>query len=323
MFIIKVLITGGAGFISYHTSIRLLERGDSVVLVDNFNDYYDPSLKEARIESLKEKFSEGIEVEKVDIADYDKMDEVFKKHQPDKVLNLAAQAGVRYSLENPFAYQETNIKGFLNILELCRHNNVKDLIFASSSSVYGNNKKMPFSEEDRVDTPISLYAASKKNNEEMAYTYHHLFGLNTIGLRFFTVYGPWGRPDMALFMFTKNTIEGKPINVFNHGKMKRDFTYVTDIAQGVIGAIDNCEGYDIYNLARGECVELTKYISEIEKNLGKEAIKNMMEMQPGDVPATSAVIDKAQDKLGYAPEVSVEEGIKNFIDWYKDYYGVE
>ena len=317
----KILVTGGAGFIGYHTTKRLLERGDDVVIVDNFNDYYEISLKEARIKDIK-KINSDIRVERINLKDYDELEKVFKREKFDKVCHLAAQAGVRYSLDFPHKYIQSNTIGTLNILELCRHNNVTDLVFASSSSVYGNNKKMPFSEEDKVDTPISLYAATKKSNEEMAFAYHHLFGLNCVGLRFFTVYGPWNRPDMALSRFTKNILCGEPIDVYNNGEMYRDFTYVDDIVSGVVAAIDSELKYEIFNLARGESVKLMDYIAEIEKNLGKEAKKNMMPMQPGDVPATSADISKAQKLLDYKPRPSVDEGIKNFIEWYMSYYGV-
>jgi len=317
----KILVTGGAGFIGMHVAQKLLERGGKVIIVDNFNDYYDPELKKARANLLKDNFS-NVEIYKIDISDYEALEKLFKAKKFDKICHLAAQAGVRYSLEKPFTYLENNSRATLNLLELCRHYNVSDFIFASSSSVYGNNKKMPFMEEDQVDQPISLYAATKKSTEEMAYTYHHLFGLNCIGLRFFTVYGPWGRPDMALFKFTKNIISGKQIDVYNNGDMARDFTYIDDIVAGVVVAIDKDFSYEIFNLARGQSIKLTYYISELERSLGKEAYKNMMPMQPGDVKVTSADISKARKLLDYEPCVSVEEGVANFVDWYREYYKI-
>lgn len=314
-----ILLTGGAGFIGFHTARVLLKRGDRVLIVDNFNDYYDPKVKRDRILELQKEFSD-LAVYEIDLSGYEALEKVFQDNKIDKVCNLAAQAGVRYSLTNPFVYVNSNIVGFVNILELCRHYSVKDLVFASSSSVYGTNKKMPFSESDRVDNPISLYAASKKSNEEMAFTYHHLFGLNCTGLRFFTVYGPWGRPDMALFLFTKAILSGEPINVFNNGEMARDFTYIDDIVSGVIASIDKGFAYEIFNLARGESVRLLDYISELENNLGISAKMNMMPIQPGDVPKTSADIAKAREMLGYEPKTSVGEGVKRFAEWYREYF---
>ena len=315
----NILLTGGAGFIGFSLTKELLKRGDKLFIVDNFNDYYDPQIKRDRIKMLSE-ISDNFEIFEIDLTDYKKLEKIFKTCKIDKVCNLAAQAGVRHSLTNPLSYVSTNIVGFVNLLELCRHNDVKDLVFASSSSVYGSNKELPFSEDHRVDTPISLYASSKKSNEEMAYTYHHLFGLNCTGLRLFTVYGPWGRPDMALFLFTKAISEGKSINVFNNGEMERDFTYIDDIVSGVVGALDNPYPYEIFNLARGQSVKLMDYIKEIEKNLGVEAKKNMMPMQAGDVPATTAVIEKAKRMINYNPQTSVDMGVKNFVEWYKEYY---
>lgn len=315
----NILITGGAGFIGFHTAIKLLKRGDNVVVIDNFNSYYDPRLKRSRAEILQEKFK-NVKIIELDIADHASLKKVFENYRFDKILNLAAQAGVRYSLVNPFIYQQTNVQGFLNILELAKEFGIKDIVFASSSSVYGNCKELPFSETARVDTPISLYAATKKSNEESAYVYSHLFGMNMTGLRFFTVYGPWGRPDMALFKFVKKTLKGEPIDVYNNGEMSRDFTYVDDIANGVVAAIDNPFRFEIINLARGKSVKLMDYIGEIEKNLGLQTIKNMMPMQPGDVPETSADISKAERLLNYLPKVSVDEGVKRFIDWYQKYY---
>ncbi len=314
-----ILITGGAGFIGAHVAKKLLERGDRVVVVDNFNDYYDPKLKRDRVAKLLGGF-DNLELVEADIADYKKVEEIFKNKKIDKVCHLAAQAGVRYSLEKPFIYADTNYIGTLNLLELCRHYDVKDFIYASSSSVYGNSKAELFNEKDRVDFPISLYAATKKANEEVAYTYHHLYGLNCTGLRFFTVYGPWGRPDMALFKFTKAILADKPIDVYNHGKMARDFTYIDDIVNGVLLAIDKTFDYEIFNLARGQSMELTRYIEELEKSLGKIAEKNMMPIQLGDVPATRADISKAKEMLGYSPSISIDEGVENFVEWYRGYY---
>lgn len=314
----KILLTGGAGFIGYHTAKHLLGRGDSVIIVDNFNEYYDPNLKRARIKTIEN--NPNLKVIEADISDYKKMEEVFKNNEFDKICHLAAQAGVRYSLTHPFVYQETNIVGTLTLLELARKYNKKDFIFASSSSVYGTNTKLPLSESDKVDTPISLYAATKKSNEEMAFTYHHLYGLNCTGLRFFTVYGPYGRPDMALFIFTKAILEGKPMKLFNKGDMKRDFTYITDIVSGIIAALEKSYPFEIFNLARGKQIELKKYVEEIEKNLGKTTEKELLPMQQGDIKETSADISKAQKMLNYNPKVDIEEGIKNFIDWYEEYY---
>ncbi|MBW2973155.1 NAD-dependent epimerase [Candidatus Woesearchaeota archaeon] len=313
----QVLVTGGAGFIGFHVAKALLERGEEVVIVDNFSDYYDVSLKENRIKQIKD--NQSLKIYRADISNYEEMEKIFKENKIDKICHLAAQAGVRYSLENPFAYQKTNVLGTLVLLELARHYGIKDFVFASSSSVYGKNKKIPFSESDFVDIPISLYASTKKSNELMAHTYHHLFGLNCTGLRFFTVYGPWGRPDMALFKFVKNTLEGKPIDVYNYGKCKRDFTYVTDIVAGVIAALDNPLPYEIINLGNNVPVELGYFIEIIEKELGKKAIKNMMPLQPGDVPETFADIEKAKKLLGFEPKTKIEEGIKQFIEWYKSY----
>jgi len=317
----KILVTGIAGFIGSHTADALLKRGDEVVGIDNFNDYYDPKIKEDRVKRLKKsyKFSPYRE----DISNYKAIDGIIKKERPDKICHLAAQAGVRHSLENPFLYLKSNIDGTLVMLETARHNKIKDFIYASSSSVYGGNKKVPFSEEDRVDTPISLYATTKKANELMAHTYHKLFGLNTTGLRFFTVYGPYGRPDMALFIFTKNILEGQPIEIFNHGKMKRDFTYVDDIVSGIVASLDKSYPCEIFNLGNSNTVDLMYFIERIEKELGKKAIKKMMPMQKGDVAETFADISKAQKMLGFRPKTSVDEGIKKFINWYKKYYNVK
>ena len=334
----KVLVTGTAGFIGNTLAIRLLDRGDEVIGLDNVNDYYDPSLKEARLDRIKDhpNFTE----ERISLEDRPEVERVFEQHKPQRVVNLAAQAGVRYSLENPQAYIDANIVGFTNILEGCRHHKVEHLVYASSSSVYGANESMPFSVHDNVDHPVSLYAASKKSNELMAHTYSHLFGLPTTGLRFFTVYGPWGRPDMALFMFTKNIIEGKPIDVFNYGKHQRDFTYIDDIVEGVIRTLDNTAEpnpnwsgtnpdsatskapYRIYNIGSNNPCELLRYIELIEENVGKKAEKNMLPLQPGDVPATYANVDDLIADVGYKPGTTVEEGIANFVDWYREFYNV-
>mgnify|MGYP006288876485 CR=1 FL=1 len=311
----KILITGAAGFIGASVARYLIERGDQVVGIDNLNDYYDPALKKARLAVLQE--HDNFDFHKMDITDY----EALRELPPvDKILHLAAQAGVRYSIDHPFTYEESNLKGTLHLLELARHKEIKDFICASSSSVYGGNTKIPFSEDDEVNKPISLYAATKRSTELMCYTYNHLYGIRSRCLRFFTVYGPWGRPDMALFKFTKNIMEGREIDVYNQGKMKRDFTFITDIVQGVIGAIDNDYEYEIFNLARGEVVELMTYIEALEKSLGIKAKKRMMGMQPGDVPHTEADIKKARSMLGYNPQVSVADGVKRFVDWYKGYY---
>lgn len=324
----KIIVTGAAGFIGFHTSQFLLGRGDQVVGIDNLNDYYDPTLKQARLDQLQGR--EGFQFYKVDIADKDAIAKIFAEEKPDKVIHLAAQAGVRYSLENPHAYIESNIVGHLNILEGCRHSDsVQKLVYASSSSVYGSNDKMPFSVEDRVDNPISLYAATKKSDELMSYCYAHLYGLKAIGLRFFTVYGPWGRPDMAAYLFADAIRQDKPIKVFNNGNMKRDFTFIDDIVSGVIASLD-CDMYaddrsvyhSIYNLGNNRTEKLNDYIGEIEKALGKQAEKNMLPMQPGDVPETYADIEKSRHDLGYDPQTPISEGIPKFIAWYKDYYNV-
>lgn len=333
----KVLVTGTAGFIGNHLSLRLLERGDEVIGVDNHNDYYDVNLKLARLDRIKD--HPNYTHIKADIADKETMEKVFKQHQPQRVVNLAAQAGVRYSIENPHAYIDSNIVGFTNILEGCRHNGVEHLVYASSSSVYGANESMPFSVHDNVDHPLSLYAASKKANELMAHTYSHLYNLPTTGLRFFTVYGPWGRPDMALFLFTKAILEGEPIKVFNYGNHRRDFTYVDDIVEGVIRTLDNIAisnpewtgekpdpgtskgPWRVYNIGNQSPVELLKYIEVLEQKLGKTAEKELLPLQPGDVPDTYADVQALVDDVGYKPETSIEEGIENFVQWYQSYYG--
>ncbi len=334
----KILVTGAAGFIGSTLSKRLLARGDQVVGLDNLNDYYEVQLKLDRLAQLEGQ--SGFSFVKMNLEDREETKALFAEQKFDKVVNLAAQAGVRYSLINPHAYIESNIVGFTNILEGCRHNKVKHLVYASSSSVYGANTKMPFSIHHNVDHPVSLYAASKKANELMAHTYSHLYDMPTTGLRFFTVYGPWGRPDMALFLFTKAILEDRPIDVFNHGKMRRDFTYIDDIVEGVIRVLDNTAKpnpewtgdapdsgtsyapFRIYNIGNNSPIELLDYIGAIEKALGKKANKNMLPLQPGDVPATYANVDDLVNDVGFKPATSVEEGVQRFVDWYRDYYKV-
>jgi UDP-glucuronate 4-epimerase len=315
---VKILVTGVAGFIGYHLCKSLLEDDYVVLGIDNINDYYDPDLKLARLEQLIP--YKNFKFKKVDIADRESIAQTFQSFKPAKVVNLAAQAGVRYSMENPYAYMDSNLVGFLNIIELCRHNEIDGLTYASSSSVYGGNEKIPFSTEDRVDNPISLYAASKKSNELIANAYSHLYGLNTTGLRFFTVYGPWGRPDMALFIFTKNILEGVPIPVFNHGEMKRDFTYIDDIISGTRAAIDSNYKCEIFNLGNHKSERLMDVVSLIELNLGKKAEIKFLPMQPGDVSESFADIDKSVKKLDFKPLISIRRGIPLFIEWYKKFY---
>jgi len=330
------LITGSAGFIGSAVSKSLLEKGDYVIGIDNHNDYYDPKLKYERLKKLKN-YENYIHF-KEDIADKEKIDKIFRSYKIDKVINLAAQAGVRYSIENPLAYINSNIVGFANILENCRHHKIEHLVYASTSSVYGANTKMPFSEHQSVNHPLSVYAASKKSNELMAHTYSYLHQLPTTGLRFFTVYGPWGRPDMALFKFTKNILEEKPIDVFNYGNHTRDFTYIDDIVKGVVKALDNPATtnvdwdsnqpdpatskapWRIYNIGNNKPVKLMDYIDALEKTLKKKAIINFLPLQPGDVPDTYASADNLKDKFNYKPSTSVVEGISNFVNWYKKYY---
>jgi UDP-glucuronate 4-epimerase len=332
----KILITGAAGFIGSTLALRFLARGDEVVGIDNLNDYYDVNLKHARLARLTA--HERFTFVQIDIADRAGIEALFAKQRPDRVVNLAAQAGVRYSLVNPQAYIESNVVGFMNILEGCRHNGVQHLVYASSSSVYGGNTNMPFSEHDSVDHPVSMYAATKKANELMAHTYSHLFGLPTTGLRFFTVYGPWGRPDMALFLFTKAILEGRPIDVFNYGKMQRDFTYVDDIVEGVVRVVDKpatpnpdyrpeqpdpCTGnvpFRVFNIGNNNPVQLLDYIGALEEALGKKAQMNLLPLQDGDVPATYANTDALRDWVGFTPGTEVRTGIPRFVAWYKDYY---
>lgn len=323
----KILITGCAGFIGFHLSQRLLTEGYSIVGIDNMNDYYDTQLKYSRLELLKKQ--ERFTFIYGSIEDNDLIDESFAEHDFSCVIHLAAQAGVRYSLINPHAYIQSNVVGFMNILEACRHHDIAHLLYASSSSVYGSNTKMPFSVTDFVDNPISLYAATKKANELMAHTYSHLFGLKTTGLRFFTVYGPWGRPDMALFSFTKSILEGKPINIFNYGNMKRDFTYIDDIVEGIVRLIDRKRNssesalsipYKVYNIGNNQPVELMHFISVLEEKIGLKAQKNLLPLQPGDVPETYADIDDLMRDVDFKPSTSVEEGIDKFVNWYRGYY---
>lgn len=334
----KILITGAAGFIGAHLAKRLIEGGAEVVGLDNLNDYYDPQLKRDRMATLAQ--GPGFRHVNLDLADRQAMAALFAEERFDAVVNLAAQAGVRYSLINPHSYVDTNLVGFVNILEGCRHSGVKHLVYASSSSVYGANTRMPFSVHDNVDHPVSLYAASKKANELMAHTYSHLFGLPTTGLRFFTVYGPWGRPDMALFLFTKAILAGQPIDVFNNGEMERDFTYIDDIVEGVFRVIHKIPAgdgrwsgdrpdpatsycpYRVYNIGNNNKERLLRYIEVLETTLGKKAEKRFLPMQPGDVPATYADVDDLVSDLGYKPGTTLEYGIGRFVDWYREYFGV-
>ncbi len=313
-----VLVTGSAGFIGFHVSKRLLEMGESVVGVDNLNEYYDVNLKKARLEILKS--YNDFTFYKEDIQNFQALEGVFETHNLDFICNLAAQAGVRYSLKAPFSYQKSNLDGFLTLLELARKYSVKNFVYASSSSVYGDNKKVPFSVDDRVDTPVSLYAATKKANELIAHAYSHLYQIPCTGLRFFTVYGPWGRPDMALFLFTDAILKKRPINVYNYGNMKRDFTYIDDIVDGTIAALKRAVPYEIFNLGNSQSVELLDFIRILEGVLGQEAQKNMMPIQPGDVPETAADIRKSRELLGFDPKTPLEKGIRRFVRWYREYY---
>ena len=332
----KIIVTGSAGFIGSTVCLKLLEKGNEVFGIDNHNDYYDPKIKDARLERLV-KYS-NYQHFKLDLTDEKNLENVFKKFKPQRVINLAAQAGVRYSIKNPIAYINSNILGFANILENCRHYNIEHLVYASTSSVYGANTKMPFSEHDSANHPLSVYAASKKSNELMAHTYSYLYKLPTTGLRFFTVYGPWGRPDMALFKFTKAILDEKPIDLFNNGKHSRDFTYIDDIVEGIIKTLDNPASssinwnsnnpdpassiapWCIYNIGNNKPVQLMDYVDALEKALGKKAKINFLPLQPGDVPDTFANVDNLKAKFNYKPSTSVVDGVANFVKWYKDYY---
>ncbi len=334
----RIVITGSAGFIGMHTSLKLLARGDRVLGIDNLNDYYDVRLKQGRLQKLKN--IAGFEFVEADLCDKSKLTDAIKNFRPHKIINLAAQAGVRYSITHPDVYAKSNLEGFLNILEACRHQGVEHLVYASSSSVYGANRKLPFSIHDNIDHPLSLYAATKKANELMAHTYSHLYGLPTTGLRFFTVYGPWGRPDMSAYIFTKAILENQPINVFNHGHHKRDFTYVDDIVEGVVRVCDrvaqpnpNWSGehpdpgtsfapYRVYNIGNNSPVELMTMITTLEELLGKEAKKNFLPMQAGDVPETFADVADLERDVGFKPMTSIQEGLKKFVDWYKTWTAI-
>jgi UDP-glucuronate 4-epimerase len=334
--IVKLLVTGAAGFIGFHTARHLLERGDEVVGLDNLNSYYDPTLKAARLQLLRA--YPGFRFVKLDLADREPMDELFRAENFERVVHLAAQAGVRYSLINPHAYVQSNVTGFLHVIEGCRQHGVEHLVYASTSSVYGANTRMPFTERQNVDHPLTLYAATKKSNELMAHSYSSLYGLPTTGLRFFTVYGPWGRPDMALFLFTRQILAGEPIDVYNGGQHQRDFTYIDDIVRGVIGAVDHVAiadlrwdsdapdpstsnaPYRIYNIGNQRPVALLRYIEVLEKALGRQAKKNLLPMQPGDVPDTWADVEALTREVGYQPSTDLETGVKRFVEWYLGYY---
>ena len=335
----KILITGAAGFIGFHLSKKLLDESYQIIGIDNLNDYYDQSLKQSRLETLNK--YENFNFHKVDIKEKKQVDDIFAQYKPTYIINLAAQAGVRYSIENPYAYVDSNLIGFINILECCRNHPIKHLLYASSSSVYGGNKVAPFSTNHNVDHPVSLYAATKKSNELMAHTYSHLYNIPTTGLRFFTVYGPWGRPDMAYFSFTQDILAGKPIKVFNHGKMERDFTYIDDIVEGIVKLIDKVPvankdwdesrndlstsfaPYKIYNIGNNQPVKLMRFINALEDALGKEAEKIYVDMQPGDVIRTYADVSDLEKDIGFKPSTSIEDGLKKFVEWYKEYYKIE
>jgi len=332
----RVLITGAAGFIGFHLAKRLIAERDEVIGLDNLNDYYEVTLKEARLAQVQGQ--PGFVFYKMDLADRQGLARLFTEHRPDVVVNLAAQAGVRYAQQNPYAYVDSNLVGFVNLLECCRHTGIKHLVFASSSSVYGANTKMPFSAHDNVDHPVSLYAATKKANELIAHTYSHLYDIPATGLRFFTVYGPWGRPDMALFLFTRAILEGRPINVFNFGKMQRDFTYIDDIVEGVVRVMErpprpnpswtgdapdpgtSRAPYKIYNIGNNQPVELLQFIEVLEKKLGRKAEKNLLPLQPGDVPATYADVDDLVRDVGFKPNTPIEVGVERFVAWYRSYH---
>lgn len=334
----RVLVTGAAGFIGSHVAERLLARGDEVVGVDDLNEYYDPTLKQARLDRLAR--HEGFRNLRLDVGDAAALEDVFAREKPQRIVHLAAQAGVRYSLENPRAYADSNLVGFLNVLENCRHHGTEHLVYASTSSVYGSNRRMPFAVADGADHPVSLYAATKRANELMAHAYAHLFGIPSTGLRFFTVYGPWGRPDMALFIFTRKMLAGEPIPVFNHGRHRRDFTYVDDISEGVIRVLDRppepdpsydwmaptpeagSAPYRVYNIGHGRPVPLLDYIHAIEEELGVKADMEMLPMQPGDVEATAADVSALERDFGYTPKTTIREGVARFVCWYREYYGV-
>lgn len=334
----RVLVTGAAGFIGFHVSSKLLDRGDQVIGFDNLNSYYDPKLKADRLANLIGR--DGFTFVEGDLADQNSVDALFDNHTPASVINLAAQAGVRYSLENPHAYVQSNLVGFMSVLEACRHRGVEHLVYASSSSVYGANRTMPFAVNHNVDHPLSLYAASKKANELMAHTYSHLYGLPTTGLRFFTVYGPWGRPDMAAFLFTRAILAGEPIDLFNQGQMLRDFTYVDDIVEGILRTLDrpatpnpafdpsnpdpssSTAPWRIYNIGASRPVALLDYIGAIERSTGRKAVMNMLPMQPGDVADTFADVDPLAQDTGYRPTTTVEVGVARFVEWYREYHGV-
>jgi UDP-glucuronate 4-epimerase len=334
----RILVTGAAGFIGFHVAARLLDRGDEVIGLDNLNDYYEVSLKQARLERLLA--HPAFSFHQLDVAARDDLDRLFRTARPPRVVHLAAQAGVRYSLQNPHVYADSNLVGFLNILEGCRHTAVEHLVYASSSSVYGGNTRMPFSEHDNVDHPLSLYAATKKANELMAHSYSWLYRLPTTGLRFFTVYGPWGRPDMAMFLFTKAILEDRPIELFNQGKMQRDFTYIDDVAEGVVRTLDQTPEpnplwsgdapdpstspapYRLYNIGNHQPVELLQVIEALERCLGKRAIRVMRPMQPGDVPATYADVDRLSEAVGFCPRTSIEEGVSRFVSWYRSHFRI-